>query len=136
MPTPATSAKIIGGIFAVSGVVHLVKPEVYEPLIPVWLPGAREIVLASGVAELVCAAGLAHPRTRSAAGWASAALLVGVFPGNVQMAVDAMGTDNTGLKVGSVARLPLQAPLIWLAMKAARSTATSSAGSSGDSAPG
>ena len=127
MPTSATSAKIIGGIFAVSGVIHLVKPEVYEPLIPDWLPGAREIVLASGVAELLCAAGLAHPRTRSAAGWASAALLVGVFPGNVQMAVDAMGTDNTGLKVGSVARLPLQAPMIWLAVRAARGSGSRTA---------
>jgi uncharacterized membrane protein len=118
--TPARSAKIIAGIFAVSGVVHLVKPEVYEPLIPDWLPGAREIVLGSGVAELVCAAGLAHPRTRGLAGWASAALLVGVFPGNVQMAVDALGTDNTALKVGSVVRLPLQVPLVVLAVRAAR----------------
>jgi len=127
--SPSRSAKVIAGIFAVSGVVHLVKPEVYEPLIPDWLPGAREIVLGSGVAELVCAAGLAYPRTRGAAGWASAALLVGVFPGNVQMAVDAMGTDNTALKVGSLVRLPLQAPLVWLAVKAARPSA-------GDSAPG
>ena len=119
--TPARSAKLIAGIFAVSGVVHLVKPDVYEPLIPGWLPGATEIVIASGVAELLCAAGLVHPRTRSAAGWASAALLVGVFPGNVQMAVDAMGTDNTALKVGSLARLPLQIPMIWAAVRAARS---------------
>jgi uncharacterized membrane protein len=131
VPSPASSAKVIGGIFAVSGVVHLVKPEVYEPLIPDWLPGAREIVLASGVAELACAAGLAHPRTRRAAGWASAALLVAVFPGNVQMAVDAMGTDNTALKIGSVARLPLQVPLIWLAARAARSVSPSAG-----SAPG
>jgi uncharacterized membrane protein len=120
VPSPATSAKVIGSIFAVSGVVHLVRPEVYEPLIPGWLPGAREIVYGSGVAELLCAAGLAHPRTRRLAGWASAAVLVGVFPGNVQMAVDAMGTDNTALKVGSLARLPLQAPLVWLAVRAAR----------------
>lgn len=135
MPSSATSAKIIGGIFAVSGVVHLVKPEFYEPLIPDWLPGAREIVYGSGVAELLCAAGLAHPRTRSAAGWASAALLVGVFPGNIQMAVDAMGTDNTGLKVGSLVRLPFQAPMIWLAVKAAQGSAPK-ASESGDSAPG
>ena len=126
--TPSRAATIMGGIFAVSGVVHLVKPELYEPLIPDWLPGAREVVLGSGVAELVCAAGLAHPRTRSAAGWASAALLVGVFPGNIQMAVDAVGTDNTALKIGSIARLPLQAPLVWLAVKAARTPEGSTPG--------
>jgi len=115
-----TSAKLMALAFAASGVVHLVKPEVYEPLIPRWLPGPREVVLASGVAELACAAGLAHPRTRHAAGWASAALLVGVWPGNVQMALDAARTDNTALKVGSVVRLPLQVPMIRAALRAAR----------------
>ena len=113
-------AKLLALAFAGSGVVHLVKPEVYEPLIPDWLPGAREIVLVSGVAELVCAAGLAHPRTRNAAGWASAALLLAVWPGNMQMAADSFDTDNRALQVGSVVRLPLQIPMIWAALKAAR----------------
>lgn len=116
-PTPA---KLMALALAASGVVHLVKPAVYEPLIPDWLPGAREIVLVSGVAEIVCAAGMAHPRTRNAAGWASAALLLAVWPGNVQMTIDAFDTDNTALQVGSVVRLPLQIPMIWAALKAAR----------------
>jgi uncharacterized membrane protein len=124
MPGPATTfplpSKLMALAFAASGVVHLVKPEVYEPLIPDWLPGAREIVLVSGVAELACAAGMAHPRTRNAAGWASAALLLGVWPGNVQMAIDSFDTDNTALQVGSLVRLPLQVPMIWAALKAAR----------------
>jgi uncharacterized membrane protein len=115
-----TSAKLLTLGFAASGVVHLVKPKFYEPLIPGWLPGARRIVLVSGVAELVCAAGMTHPRTRHAAGWASAALLLGVWPGNVQMAIDSFDTDNTALKVGAVARLPLQLPMIWAAVRAAR----------------
>ena len=50
------------------------------------VPAHREVILASGVAELACAAGLLHPRTRRLAGWASAALLLAVFPGNVKMA--------------------------------------------------
>jgi uncharacterized membrane protein len=113
-------AKLIALAFAASGVVHLVKPGVYEPLIPDWLPGAHEIVLVSGVAEILCAAGMAQPRTRNAAGWASAALLLAVWPGNVQMTFDAFDTDNTALQVGSVVRLPLQVPMIWAALKAAR----------------
>ena len=110
----------MAGAFAVSGVVHLVKPQVFTPLIPRQLPAHRELILGSGVAELVCAAGLTHPRTRRWAGYASAALLVGVFPGNIKMALDAQRSNNTAFKAGTVARLPLQLPLIRGALRAAR----------------
>ena len=68
------SSKLLIGAFAASGAVHLVRPEVYEPLMPSFVPKHREVILGSGVAELACAAGLLHPRSRRAAGWASAAL--------------------------------------------------------------
>lgn len=110
----------LAGIFAVSGVIHLVRPEVYEPLMPSWVPAHREVILASGVAELACAVGLLHPRTRPLAGWASAALLVGVFPGNLKMASDVRHSRKTGLKVAAFARLPLQVPMIRAALRAAR----------------
>jgi uncharacterized membrane protein len=113
-------ARIVLTAFTVSGVVHLVKPEVFEPLMPRQLPAHRELIIASGVAELACAAGLAVPRTRRWAGYASAVLLVAVFPGNVKMAVDASRTRRTGLKALAWGRLPLQAPLIRGALRAAR----------------
>ena len=106
--------------FTVSGVTHLVRPETFEPLMPAWMPAHREVILASGIAELVCAAGILHPRTRKAAGWASAALLVAVFPGNVKMATDAQKTHNTTYQRTTLARLPMQVPLIRAALKAAR----------------
>ena len=108
--------------FAGSGVVHLVRPAVYEPLMPAWLPAHREVILASGVAELACAVGLALPRTRRAAGWASAALLLGVWPGNLQMALDSNRSSSTALKAVAWGRLPLQVPMIRAALAAARST--------------
>lgn len=119
MPLTALTKTVIGA-FAVSGTVHLVKPEVFEPLMPAWVPAHREVILASGVAELACAAGLAVPATRRIAGLASAALLVGVFPGNVKMAQDALGRRSTPMKIVTLARLPLQAPLIKGALDAAR----------------
>jgi uncharacterized membrane protein len=72
------------------------------------------------VAELLCAAGLAVPRTRRVAAWATAALFVAVFPANVTMALDA--TDRSTLyQAGVWARLPLQVPLIVWAVSIARS---------------
>ena len=114
------SVKVLSLGFAASGAVHLVKPEVYLPLMPSWVPAHREVILASGVAELACAAGLAVPATRRAAGWASVLLLLGVYPGNLKMAVDSTKTRNTGFKVVSFARLPMQLPMIRAALRAAR----------------
>jgi uncharacterized membrane protein len=115
------NAKLLVAIFLGSGAVHLMKPEVYEPLMPSFVPAHREVILASGVAELACAVGLVLPPTRRAAGWASAALLVGVWPGNLRMALDSNRSSSTGFKVAAWGRMPLQLPLIRAAVAAARS---------------
>ena len=114
--------------FAVSGVVHLLRPRTFEPIVPRPLrPWARELVLLSGVAELACAAGLVHPRTRPVAGPASAALLLAVWPANVQMSLDlrrrAARRRDTRSRLGyavSLVRLPLQVPLVRIAWAASR----------------
>jgi uncharacterized membrane protein len=79
----------------------------------------RALIYASGAVELVCAAGLVR-RTR----WASplsTAVLVAVFPANLQMALDAGTGRNPGI-TDTVAltwgRLPLQALMIWAARQA------------------
>ena len=112
--------KILAGVFVTSGVVHLVRPETFEPIMPRMVPAPREVILVSGVVELACAAGLLHPRTRRLAGWASLAVLLGVYPANFKMAGDALKTDNRGFKAATLARLPLQLPMIRSALRAAR----------------
>ncbi|MEP7016722.1 MAG: MauE/DoxX family redox-associated membrane protein [Actinomycetota bacterium] len=112
-------------LFSASGVMHLVRPQIFETIVPRQLPERRGLVYASGVAELACAAAILHPRTRRAAGWASAALLTAIFPANVQMAVTegkraSRGTGSRGRQVAALVRLPLQIPLIRTALKAAR----------------
>jgi uncharacterized membrane protein len=84
------------------------------------MPARDAIVLVSGIAELVCAAGLF---TRASwAGPASAALLLVVFPGNVMFAVDASRdpSSSSAMVAAAWARLPLQVPLIWAALQARR----------------
>jgi len=118
----AWDAKFLVGIFTASGTVHVVRPQTYEPLMPKFVPRHREVIYASGVAELVCAAGLLHPRTRRVAGYASAGLLVLVFPGNLKMADDARRSRSTKFKAIAYGRLPLQWPMIRAALKATRMT--------------
>ena len=52
------------------------------------LPAKRELVYASGAAELLGGAAVLHPRTRRAGGWWLIATLVGIFPANVNMAIN------------------------------------------------
>jgi uncharacterized membrane protein len=116
-PEFARSPKLLAGIFAVSGVLHLLAPKVYEGIVPRWLPRHREIVYASGVVELVSAAGLL-----AGAGWAgslSTATLVGVWPANVQMALDATRAGRPlAAQAGLWGRVPLQIPMIRMALRA------------------
>jgi uncharacterized membrane protein len=104
---------------AVSGVLHLVWPRPYRQIVPAPLaPWRSEVVGVSGVAEVGCAFLLCVPRTRRLGAYATAALLVAVFPANVQMAIDSRAGSD-GLSTGAVLawlRLPLQAPLIWWAL--------------------
>jgi uncharacterized membrane protein len=120
------SSKFLLGAFVASGAVHLVKPEVYEPLMPAWVPAHREVILASGVAELACAVGMAMPATRRTAGWASAALLLVIWPGNLQMALDSNRSSSALFKVVAWSRMPLQVPMIRAAVAAARTTGRAS----------
>jgi uncharacterized membrane protein len=115
--------KALAGIFVVSGAIHFAKPEVYEAIVPKPLPYKRELVYISGVAEVACAALMLHPRTRRLGGLASAGLLAAVFPANVQMTIDAVRNEKAPgwFKAGTIARLPMQAPMIRTALKAARS---------------
>jgi uncharacterized membrane protein len=107
-------------MFGVMGVLHFVKPEPFERIVPHQLPRKKELVYASGAAELACAAGLLHPRTRRVAGLTSAGLLAAVFPANVQMALDLNRKGSARAKAIGFARLPLQLPLIRAALKASR----------------
>lgn len=99
------------GAFALSGVTHLVRPQVFEPMIPERLGPPRPWVVGSGLLELACAAGLA---TRQP--WAPAvttATLAAIWVGNLQMALDVQRSRRPVWQKAAVwARMPLQAPMM------------------------
>lgn len=111
---------------AAAGLLHLARPQIFEPLIPAALGSPRAWVLASGVGELACAAAVAAPATRRVGGFASAALFVAVFPGNVQMALDSRAEPRHWSQHRAIAwgRLPLQVPLVGWALRVARTAPT------------
>ncbi|SDF52270.1 Uncharacterized membrane protein [Blastococcus aurantiacus] len=117
MRLPSTDtwlAALLGG----AGALHLVRPRIYEWLVPPELGDARTWVLASGVAELGTAALLAAPATRRAGGWAAVGLFVTFVPAHLHT-FRAVPRKPVPLAVAT-ARLPLQVPLIGAALRVAR----------------
>ena len=117
---PSGTRTLVAG-FAVSGTLHLVRPQVFEPLVPPVLPARRALVYGSGVVELICAVGLL--RRRPWAPRAAAALLLAIWPGNAQHAVVIQRSAGmpSWAKVAAWARLPLQIPMIRTALRSPRS---------------
>ena len=108
----------LGGFFLLAGSMHFLRPRPYVSIVPDALPRKREIVYASGIAELAGGAGVLVPRTRRAAGWWLIATMLDVFPANVNMAVDAERFDGIPEPL-LWARLPLQGALIAWVWRAA-----------------
>jgi uncharacterized membrane protein len=106
-------------LLAAAGGSHFAAPRVYHTIIPRVLPGTpRMWTYLSGAAELAVAAAVAHPRTRRGGALAAAGLFAAVFPANVKMARD-WRHRPPAYRTAAYARLPLQAPLIWWALRVA-----------------
>jgi uncharacterized membrane protein len=98
------------------GVSHFTSPEPFMRIVPPPLP-ALEMVLLSGVFEILGGVGLLIPRLRRAAAWGLIALFIAVFPANIYMALEGIQLDpNNPLPTwGAWVRLPFQALFIYWA---------------------
>jgi uncharacterized membrane protein len=107
-------ALLMGG----SGVIHLTKPELYTPIVPRFLGNAGFWVFWSGILEITAALVLLVPKTRRWGALLTVAILVAVYPANIQMALDG-GRPGGGWYAGSSLmlwlRLPVQPLLVWWA---------------------
>ncbi|MCX2711258.1 hypothetical protein [Mycolicibacterium sp. J2] len=118
-------ARFMGGSLVGMGILHFVAPKPFDSIVPAELPGsARFYTQASGVAEVATGALLLAPRTRKLGALAAIALYLGVFPANVNM-VRLWFKDPAKplpMRIGAIARLPLQIPMITQAYKIYRNS--------------
>ena len=115
-------ARIAGAAtFLLAGTLHFTHTRFYVAIMPPYVPAHRELVYASGVAEIVGGAGLLHPKTRKAAGWWLLATLVAVYPANIHMAINHEDyPDVPGGQTALLARLPFQLAFAALVVAAMR----------------
>ena len=112
----AISRWLLAAFFIAAGANHFRDPAFYLPAMPSWLPWHQQLLDLSGVAEIVGGIGVLPPRTRRAAGWALIALLIAVFPVNLNMALHDVQPAERHIDEWLLwARLPIQAVLIaWV----------------------
>jgi uncharacterized membrane protein len=106
----------LAALFLLAGTVHLLKPNLFKPIMPPWIPAPMACIIISGIAELLGGIGLLVPQTalQQAAGWSLLALLVAVFPANIYMAAAHIRVNGFPAHIWmSWARLPLQ-PILML----------------------
>jgi uncharacterized membrane protein len=113
-------ARLFGPFFVFAGVMHFVVPRTYEAIVPDYLPAHKELVQASGVAEIAGGLGVMHPRTRRLASWWSVATLIAVFPANLHMALNPDKYKVPGGRTALYLRLPVQLLFIAWALAAGR----------------
>ena len=113
---------VMGVFYVVAGANHFLNPDFYMPMMPPYLPLHRQLVLLSGIAEVVLGIGVLVPATRRAAAWGLILLLVAVFPANIHIALHdvPLGGAAHGAGVLNWVRLPLQAVLIAWAWRYTR----------------
>jgi uncharacterized membrane protein len=116
-PTYRLAALLLG-----SGVLHFVMPKPYDTIVPAELPGSQRFyTYASGVAELASGALLLSPHTRKLGALSAVAVFVGVFPANLNL-VRLWRDKPLFMRLGAIARLPLQIKMITQALKVYRNS--------------
>ena len=115
-----TRASKMGAMLVGMGLLHFAVPKPFDSIVPTELPGdARFYTHASGAAEVATGALLLVPRTRKLGALAAVALYILVFPANVNMVrLWCKDPDKPlPMRIGAIARLPLQIPMIAQALK-------------------
>lgn len=84
-----TAMRVVMALFyGLFGIVHLVAPEAMLAIVPDAVPYPREVILATGVCEILGSFALLTPRLRKLAGIMFALYALCVWPANIKHAVE------------------------------------------------
>ncbi len=111
---------VIAALYAAAGVMHILATDALLQITPNWVPYPRELILITGVLQIVGAGALFTERFRRPAAIAMAAYAICVWPANIKHAID-------GIDIAYVPsswwyhgpRLALQPVIAWWALYAA-----------------
>ncbi len=109
---PRTPLLVIALFFIAGGIAHFVVADFFIMAMPDYLGYHKELVIISGVFEILGAIGILVPQTRLLAGYGLLALIVAVYPANVNMALHPEKFKDIP-ELFLYIRLPFQILFIW-----------------------
>src|SRR5690348_3462162 len=108
------SQRGLAAFWIIAGGNHFAMPKIYEAIMPDYLPAHRELVLWSGVAEIIGGIAVVSPATRRFARWWLLGVLAAFYPANVHVALPPERYEKVP-PIALWARLPLQfACALWV----------------------
>lgn len=114
MKAARVAAVILGILFIFAGSMHFIRPVFYLRMMPPYIPAHELLVQISGICEILGGIGLIVPAMRRFAAFGLIALLIAVFPANIQMALHPELYRDIGPASAFYIRLPLQFVAIYL----------------------
>jgi uncharacterized membrane protein len=112
-------------LYLAAGINHFWHPAMYMRIMPPYLPWHLPLVYLSGICEILFALLLLPVRTRCPAAWLIIAMLIAIFPANIQMTLDYCRSHSPSTWL-TIVRLPLQFVLIAWAWRFAKKPSTTS----------
>lgn len=109
---PRIALLIIALFFMTGGIAHFVVADFFIQAMPDYLAYHQELVMVSGVFEILGAIGILLPQTRLIAGYGLMALIIAVYPANINMAMQPEKYQNIS-ELFLYIRLPMQFILLW-----------------------
>lgn len=112
------SAYLMGLLYLAAGVNHFLNADFYLKMMPHPFPYPMYAVYISGIAEILLGAGVLFNSSRKWSCYGIIALLIAIFPANINMALHPQSWDIPLWVL--YARLPLQLVLIWWAWQVSK----------------
>lgn len=107
---------IVSILYIVVGYKHFVNTDFFTAIVPPFLIYKKEIVISSGVIEIILGLSLLFKKTRKIGSWGIILLLISVFPANIYLYISEIPREELNIsKAQALIRIPFQIPLIILA---------------------
>ena len=100
-------------LYIIIGIKHFIDPEFFIAIVPPNIPFKKEVVLISGLIEILLGILLLFNHTRKFASWGIILLLISVFPANIYLYISESPREILVItKNQALLRMPFQIPLI------------------------